>query len=119
MKYMVLLYGDPADEPAPDSPEFGPWMEEFMTLGERMKHVATVLSGEGLVHAHMATSVRARGGKVETMDGPFAETREQLGGFYVIEAADLDAAIAFAAANPIARTGTVEVRPVMDYGDYA
>jgi hypothetical protein len=119
MKYMVLLYGDPADEPAPDSPEWGPWMEEFMTVGERMSHVATVLAGEGLVTADMATSVRTRGGRVETMDGPFAETREQLGGFYVIEAADLDAAIAFAAANPIARTGTVEVRPVMDYGDFA
>jgi hypothetical protein len=119
MKYMVLLYGDPADEPAPDSPEFGPWMEEFMSLSDRMAHVATVLAGEGLVAAEGATSVRARGGRVETMDGPFAETREQLGGFYLIEAADLDAAIAFAAANPIARTGTVEVRPVMDYGDFA
>jgi hypothetical protein len=119
MKYMVLLYGDPADEPAPDSPEFGPWMEEFMTLGARMAHVATVLSGEGLVPAEMATTVTARGGKVETMDGPFAETREQLGGYYLIEAADLDGAIAFAAANPIARTGKVEVRPVMDYGDFA
>jgi hypothetical protein len=50
------------------------------------------------------------------MDGPFAETREQLGGFYLVEAADLDAALKFAAGIPIARTGTVEVRPVMDYG---
>jgi hypothetical protein len=93
-------------------------MEEFMTIGERMKHVATVLSGEGLVPVEMATSVRSRGGRTETMDGPFAETREHLGGYYLIEAADLDGAIAFAAANPIARTGTVEVRPVMEYGDY-
>jgi hypothetical protein len=119
MKYMVLLYGDPVDEPLPGSPEFGPWMEEFMTLGERMAHVATVLSGEGLQPGAAARTVRTRGGKVETMDGPFAETREQLGGYYLIEAADMEAALAFAAANPIARTGSVEVRPVMDYGDYA
>jgi hypothetical protein len=119
MKYMVLLYGDPADEPMPESPEFGPWMEEFMTVAERMSHVATVLSGEGLEHAAKAVTVRQRGGRVETMDGPFAETREQLGGYYLIEAESLEGAIAFAAANPIARSGSVEVRPVMDYGDFA
>ena len=116
MKYMLLLFGDPADDPTPDSPAFGPWMQEFMTLGERMKGVATVLSGEGLQGKETATCLKTRGGKVETMDGPFADTREQLGGYYLIEAADLDAAMTFAAAIPIARTGTVEIRPVMDYG---
>lgn len=115
MKYMILLYGDPGDDPSPDSPEFGPWLEEFMTLDKRMAHVATVLSGEALQGVETATCLRTRGGKTETMDGPFAETREHLGGYYVIEAADLDAALAFAAAIPIARTGTVEVRPVQDY----
>lgn len=115
MKYMLLLFGDPAADPRPDSPEFGPWMDEYRTLGERMKHVATVVSGEPLEGAETATTLRSRGGKVETMDGPFAETREQLGGFYVIEASDLDGALAFAAAIPAARTGTVEVRPVMDF----
>ena len=116
MKYMILLFGNPADDPAPDSPEFGPWMEEFMTLDVRMKDVAKVLSGEALQGAETATCLKTRGGKVETMDGPFAETREQLGGYYLIEAADLDAAMKFAAAIPIARTGTVEIRPVMSYG---
>ncbi|MFM2355385.1 MAG: hypothetical protein RLZZ528_1121 [Pseudomonadota bacterium] len=115
MKYMILLFGNPADDPVPGSPEFGPWMEEFMTLDVRMKHVAKVLSGEGLQGAETATCLKTRGGKVETMDGPFAETREQLGGYYLIEAADLDAAMTFAAAVPIARTGTVEIRPVMSY----
>jgi hypothetical protein len=115
MKYLVLLYGDPADDPAPDSPEFGPWMEEFMTLDTRMAHVAKVLSGEGLQGVETATCLRNRNGKVETMDGPFAETREHLGGYYLIEAADLDAAMTFAAAIPIARTGTIEIRPVMVY----
>lgn len=116
MKYMLLLYGDPALDPTPDSPDFGPWMQEFFTLGERMKGVATILSGEGLQGVETATTLKARGGKVETMDGPFAETREHLGGFYLIEAEDLDAAMTFAAAIPVARTGTVEIRPVMNYG---
>ncbi|MFN4098966.1 MAG: YciI family protein [Pararhodobacter sp.] len=115
MKYMLLLYGDPALDPAPDSPEFGPWMEEFMTLDQRMKDRATVLSGEGLQGVEAATCLRSRAGKIETKDGAFAETREHLGGNYLIEAADLDAALAFAAAIPVARTGTVEVRPVMEY----
>ena len=116
MRYMLILYGDSALDPAPDSPEFGPWMEEFMSLGTRMKGVAGILAGEGLQGVETATCLRTRGGKVETMDGPFAETREQMGGFYLVEAADLDAALKFAAGIPIARTGTVEVRPVMDYG---
>jgi len=115
MKYMLLLYGDPALDPAPDSPEFGPWIEEFMTLDERMKDRATVLSGEGLQGVETATCLHIRDGRTETRDGPFAGTREPLGGFYLIEAADLEAALAFAAAIPVARSGTVEVRPVMEY----
>lgn len=115
MKYLVLLHGDPADDPAPDSPEFGPWMEEFMTLDSRMAHVATVLSGEGLQGPETATILRSRGGRVETTDGPYAETREHLGGYYLIEAADIEAAKTFAAAIPIARTGSIEIRPVMAY----
>ena len=63
----------------------------------------------------IATTLRERGGKVETTDGPFAETREHLGGFYLIEAATLDDALAFAAVIPVARLGSIEVRPVMDY----
>jgi hypothetical protein len=62
-----------------------------------------------------ATSLRLKAGKVETMDGPFAETREHLGGFYLIEVPDLDAALRYAAMIPSAQFGTVEVRPVMDY----
>lgn len=116
MKYMVLLYGDPADDPLPGSPEFDPWLEEFMTLDTRMAHVARVVSGEGLQGIETATCLTARNGKEEIMDGPFAETREHLGGYYLIEAANLDDARNFAAAIPIARTGTVEIRPVMDYG---
>ena len=115
MKYMLLLYADPAKEPAPGTPEWDTYMQGFMTVGERTKGVATFLAGDGLQGVETATSLRLRGGKRETMDGPFAETREHLGGFYLIEAPDLDAALAYAAEIPVAHIGTVEVRPVMEY----
>lgn len=115
MKYMLTLYAAPGAEPAPGTPDFDAMMGEYMSLGEGMPGVATFLAGEGLQGVETATTVRKRAGRVETMDGPFAETREHLGGFYLIEAADLDAALRFAAEIPAARYGSVEVRPVMEY----
>lgn len=115
MKYMLTLYAAPGAEPAPETPEFDAMMSEYMALGEGMAGTATFLAGEGLQPVETATTLRKRSGKVETMDGPFAETREHLGGFYLIEAADLDAALRFAAEIPAARYGSVEVRPVMTY----
>jgi hypothetical protein len=116
MQYALLIYSDPATDPVPGTPAFDTMMQGYFGLSERMKDRATVKAGEALERVHAATSVRVRGGRVETTDGPFAETREHLGGFYVIEAADLDAALAFAAAIPTAAHGTVEVRPVMTFG---
>jgi len=115
MKYLLTLYAAPGAEPAPGTPDFDAMMDEYMTLGQGMPGVASFLAGEGLQGVETATTLRKRAGKVETMDGPFAETREHLGGFYLIEAADLDAALRFAAAIPAARYGSVEVRPVMEY----
>jgi hypothetical protein len=115
MKYMLLLYGEPHLDPVPGTPEFDAMMGEFFTLGERMKARATILAGEGLLGVATATTVRARDGQVETVDGPFAETREHLGGFFLIEAAGLDDALAFAAEVPVARYGSVEVRPVENF----
>ena len=115
MKYMLMLYADPAAEPTPGTPEWDSYLAGFMGLGARMKDRATVLAGEGLSPVATATTLRRRGGKVETMDGPFAGTRAHLGGFYLIEAATLDDALAFAAEIPVADLGSVEVRPVMDY----
>jgi hypothetical protein len=112
MKYMILLYAEPDRNPVPGTPEFDAMMEEFFSLGERMKDRATVLAGEGLLGNETATTIRERAGRVETTDGPFAETHEHLGGFFLIEAATLDDAQAFAAAVPVARYGSVEVRPV-------
>jgi hypothetical protein len=115
MKFMVLLYGDPVLEPQPGSPGFDPWLQGFFTQEERTRDYATVLSGEGLDPVQTATTISKRAGKRLIKDGPFAETREQLGGYYVIECADLDAAIRFAEASPAAETGSVEIRPVTVY----
>jgi hypothetical protein len=72
-------------------------------------------SGEGLQGVETATTLRIRGGKVETMDGPFAETKEHLGGYYVVDVPDLDAALSYAKLMPVAEWGSVEVRPLMNY----
>jgi hypothetical protein len=115
MKYMLLIYNDPAREPAYGTPEFEAMMGGFFALNERMNADGVLRGGEGLQGIETATSLRLKGGKVETMDGPFAETKEHLGGYYVIEVADLDAALRYAAQIPSAGFGTIEVRPLMDY----
>lgn len=115
MKYLLLLYAAPDAEPAYGTPEFEAMMGEYMTHSDRMKDVATFIAGEGLQPVETATTLRKRGGRVETIDGPFAETREHLGGFYLIDAPDLDAALRYAAEIPAARYGSVEIRPVMEY----
>ncbi|MCU0729514.1 MAG: YciI family protein [Sphingopyxis sp.] len=115
MQYMLLIYNDPAKEPAYGTPEFEAMMGGFFAANDKMKEDGVLLSGEGLQGVETATSLRIRAGQVETMDGPFAETRETLGGYYVIDVPDLDAALRYAALIPSATFGTVEVRPLMDY----
>jgi hypothetical protein len=115
MQYMLLIYNDPALEPAYGTPEFNAMMGGFFAANERMKADGVLRGGEGLQGVETATSLRIRGGKAETMDGPFAETRETLGGYYIIDVPDLDAALTYAALIPSATFGTVEVRPLMDY----
>jgi hypothetical protein len=115
MQYMLLIYNDPSREPAYGTPEFEAMMGGFFTLNARMNEDGVLKSGDGLQGIETATSLRIKGGKVETMDGPFAETREHLGGYYVIDVPDLDAALKYAAMVPSATFGTIEVRPLMDY----
>lgn len=115
MQYMLLIYNDPSREPAYGTPEFDAMMSGFFAANERMKADGVMRAGEALKGVETATSLRIKSGKVETMDGPFAETREHLGGYYVIEVADLDAALTYAALIPSAHFGTVEVRPLMNY----
>lgn len=115
MQYMLLMYNEPAKEPAYGTPEFEAMMAGFFAANERMKADGVLCSGEGLQGVETATSLRIKSGRIETMDGPFAETREHLGGYYVIDVADLDTALTYAALIPSAHFGTVEIRPVMDY----
>ncbi len=115
MQYMLLIYNDPALEPAYGTPAFQAMMGGYFTLNETMKADGVLRGGEGLQGIETATSVRLRGGKVETMDGPFATTKEHLGGYYVIDVPNLDAALKYAAMIPSVGFGTIEVRPLMDY----
>jgi len=115
MKYMILLYNDPSLEPAYGTPEFDQMMGGFFQANAAMRKAGVLLGGEGLQGVETATSLRIRAGRTETMDGPFAETKEHLGGYYVVEVPDLDAALSYAALLPSAHFGTVEVRPLMDY----
>lgn len=115
MQYMLLIYSDPAREPAYGTPEFGAMMGGYSALNDRMNADGVMKSGDWLQGAQTATSVRVKDGRVETMDGPFAETKEHLGGYYIIDVPDLDAALKYAAMIPSAAYGTVEVRPLMVY----
>ncbi len=113
MKFAALIYSDetnPEVNPDPSSPEFGPIMEGYMGFGAKYRD--KISAGEALQPTPTATSVQVRNGETVTTDGPFAETKEHLGGFYILECADLDEAIATAADIPHAATGTIEVRPV-------
>ena len=115
MKYMALIYSPANAGPKPGTPEFGAFMGGYGTATQRYKDDKVFIAGDGLQPVSTATTVRVRGGKTETMDGPFAETKEQLGGFYLFECANLDEAIKYAAMIPSAQFGCVEVRPVMVY----
>lgn len=113
MKYMALIYTDPATMNPPGSPDFGRMMDGYRVANETYHRDGVYVAGDALQAASSATTVRVRDGRTETMDGPFAETKEQLAGFYILDCADLDDAIRYAAMIPGAAHGAVEVRPIM------
>ena len=112
MKYMLLIYSPQTADAAPDPEthqEYGRFTQEILDSGE-------MLGGDALQAVDTATSVRVRDGKRSTTDGPFAETKEVLGGYYYVDVKDLDRAIELAGKIPGARHGTIEVRPVLELG---
>jgi hypothetical protein len=112
MQYLLLIYKDDAkwaDMPADDQRRL---YAEYIEFTKGIRTSGHYRGGDALQPTHTATSVRVRDGKTTATDGPFAETREQLGGYYLIEAKDLDEATAIAARVPTAKIGTIEVRPV-------
>ncbi len=113
MKYALLIYNDPTVEASPE--DMAKIMEEYYHFTNSINERGINLGGEALDGVDTATTVRVRNDETLTTDGPFAETKEVLGGFYLIEVADLDAAIAVAAELPGSWHGSVEVRPVWDF----
>jgi hypothetical protein len=114
MKYMLLICDDEKAWGKYTEAEQKQMMSEYGQLSAQLKANGQYLAGSQLKPAASATSVRIRGGKRLLTDGPFAETREQLGGYYLVEAKNLDEAIEIAAKIPAARTGTIEVRPLVE-----
>src|SRR4051794_26875674 len=115
MKYLLTIYGDESRWQDMTEDEGKAIMEAYGAFGEEAEKAGALLGGEGLQPTVTATTVRVRDGERLNTDGPFAETKEQLGGFYLLECRDLDEAIDWAAKIPGAATGAVEVRPVMNY----
>lgn len=114
MRYMLLIY---ADEQAWTEPERATCYGESTELAHQLQSSGKYVFASPLQPVATATSVQVRGGKRTVTDGPFAETREQLGGFFLVDAENLDEAIAIAGRIPAARKGTVEIRPVVELPD--
>ncbi len=116
MRYMLLIYGDEAGDLNPGDTGFDEMMAGYGAFTQEVQQSGAFLGGDPLQPVATATTVRVRDGKVAHADGPFAETREQLGGYYLLECKDLDQALAYAAKIPGAARGCVEVRPIMEFG---
>jgi len=114
MKYLCLIYSDEKGLDARPETEWGGRVSECLAAHEELSKSGHVIASEALQPVHTATTVRVRNGRLSTTDGPFAETKEPLGGFYLIEARDLNEAIQVAARIPAARWGSVEVRPIWE-----
>ncbi|MEQ1890115.1 MAG: YciI family protein [Alphaproteobacteria bacterium] len=115
MQYLLLIYTNETETAAQDPAALGAMMEGYGVFTKSVVESGHFKAGDALQSVSTATTVKVRSGKVLTTDGPFAETREQLGGYYLIEAKDLDEAIEIAARIPGAKLGSIEIRPVMVY----
>ena len=112
MQYMFLIYNAEGAGPAPGTPEFDEMMKGYGAFTEDIKSKGVMVAGDPLEGIDYATTVRVRDGKTAVVDGPFAETKEQLGGYYLLECGDLDEALGYAARIPSAAYGSIEVRPI-------
>lgn len=116
MQYLLLIHFVEGSGPQYGTPAFDKLLADYNEVTQAMREDGAYVSGNALQPTTTATSVRVRDGKRETMDGPFAVTKEALGGYYLVECPDLDAALDWASRIPDAQWGTVEVRPVMPVG---
>lgn len=113
MQYMLMIYGDEASEQKQSKAAMEQVFAAYGAYTRALREAGVMRGGDPLQPSSTATTVRVKGGKTEVLNGPYAETREQLGGYYIIETPDLDAALAWAARCPGASHGSVEVRPIM------
>lgn len=114
MQYLALIYTEEQDPSTIDPKQRAEISSEYGRFTEALRDAGAMIAGEALQPTSTATTVHVEGDKTITTDGPFAETREALGGFYLFECKDLDDAIEWAAKIPGARFGSVEVRPILD-----
>ena len=115
MRYLLLIYQDEAAHAQWSQEQLAAEYQAYNEYTEFVAHSGAMQAGEALMPTNTATTVRVRQGKPVTTDGPFAETKEQLGGYYLVQCKDLDEAIALAARIPAATDGSIEVRPVMEF----
>jgi len=113
MEYMLLIYNSEADGKKMSAAQHGEIFQEYHTFTQNLTQSGKNKGGNALDGTTTATTVRVRNGNTVVTDGPFAETKEQLGGYYLVEAKDLDEAISIAAKIPGAKHGSIEVRPIM------
>jgi len=112
MKFLCLIYQEEKQEPNVPRDQIEQAKKDYWAFAEGIKKTGNYLGSHGLQHTDQATTVRVRNGKISTTDGPFAETKEQLGGYFLVEAKDRAEAIQIASRIPSAKWGSVEVRPV-------
>ena len=115
MQYMLLIHGNEADRQSASPEDNKTLLGAYMAYTEAMKEAGVFVAGDALQPSTTGTSVRVRDGKTQVLDGPYAEAKEQLAGYYLVETPDLDGALAWAARCPAASYGTMEVRPIWDY----
>ena len=112
MKYMLMIYANEAAVHGATEADMRPMMAAYGAYTEALKKAGAIIGGDRLERSSTATTVRVANGKTQLLNGPYAETKEQLAGYYLIDVADLDAALAWAARCPGASHGAIEVRPL-------
>ena len=116
MKYMFLIYTEEGSESQVPPAEREAMMSEYFAFTKEVSAQGVLVAGDELKPTSTATTLRLHGNQLATTDGPFAETKEQLGGFYILECQDMDEAVGWAAKIPGAKHGSIEVRPIVNFG---
>ena len=114
MRYLLIIANDPNLHPTPGGPGWDDLMAGYAAFGEKLASYGQPFTGDPVAPPDTAKTVRVRDGKTQTVDGPFAQTKEFISGYYVIEADNMDGAVAAAGMIPSAKFGAVEIRPILE-----